>query len=424
MEARSLSARWLPARSELAGTAVSARGARIAVGIGASHHQTGQRIYTLPATGGRRPVIDLLARAPGPILDSDAALLPQGGVAITQLRAAAATAPGRTPLRLRTADATGVVTTDAPLDLPGEKATWTVAGGPTGAAAAVVMVWSDDELATDGEPSKGGQQWLAFKPAGASRFVEPVAVDGPQMDGEIFPELGPDGGGVLLSDTVGQAPPALRRIAPDGTVGPVIPLPFSSGSSFVGGSTFAPDGTYALTVRVDPPDDPADAATSRAPGTYLVRLLPGATEPLVSLVPGTATYDGDAAVALGPDDTAMLVIARGLSGLVGFAGPPAALKRTARLPATNDPPAILRRPAGDWVLVWDVLPWNLGSAHVLAAHCTAAGRCGQPVHLTLRRRDVSLAGAGLDARGRLLVVTQTGTRTRTRLDLARVAPWW
>ncbi|MBJ7470569.1 MAG: hypothetical protein JHD16_04680 [Solirubrobacteraceae bacterium] len=171
--------------------------------------------------------------------------------------------------------------------------------GPTGAVAAVM-------------PVPGA---VAFRPAGAGGFVAPLALVNFDVDGDIALEvaMAPDGGAAVLAYGEGTwLRPYVRRIDPDGRIGPKIDLGFGSVRSGIGGLEFARNGDLGVVLH----HGPRKRVGARVLFTKLPAgaVQPTPVQPLPAALGGTVDRGFSFGLSAGQSEFAVLT-GRGLDGL-------------------------------------------------------------------------------------------------------------
>ena len=249
----------------------------------------------------------------------------------------------------RSLAADGTTSPDERISTPGRDASgaYDPVVGPTGA---VAVTFSQRQ----GERSL---QRLAFRPAGAPRFLPPRTLGRAAAESTAL-FLGPDGGGLVVQlggDGIGptRAPVQLRRITPDGRLGKTFRLRLpgkrlsAAASGAFAGRTFA----LALNAEMVRGDDIFGRlfTTSLAPGAR--RTTP------VQSVRGTAVPADPVPVTATPRGTVALLATLDRAGQRVYEGRPGRLCATARI-ATRGPllSHLTARPDGGLASVWFGLP--------------------------------------------------------------------
>lgn len=252
--------------------------------------------------------------------------------------------------------------------------------GPTGAMA--VMGPSADR----GQPNPR----VVFRPAGAPTFgpalhIDPTLAARRRKDRFTLDQtrryelaLGPDGGGAVLVSPgfVPASRPYLRRISPEGRLGPPIPIavPTRDVSDLEARIVFGPSGTLVValstTAGYGEGGDGAEVTDIHDDALWLTSLPPGASRTTrvrrlerghQDGEDGDQSFRGDLDLAVGPGDRVLLTAQRDHTGPGIYEGTPAAATRTAILTRAIDQS-------------YYGVPGPDGSATVLAMGHTARGQ--------------------------------------------------
>lgn len=120
------------------------------------------------------------------------------------------------------------------------------------------------------------QDWIAVRPAGASRFLPAVSLQSKLRDkfadDQVY--LGPDGSGVVVSLSVSarRQPISVRRIGADGSVGPAIGYPPRRTTYAYATAAIGPRGEVLLAVV-----DAVKVDGASRDGLFVATLQPGAS---------------------------------------------------------------------------------------------------------------------------------------------------
>ncbi|MDQ8045586.1 MAG: hypothetical protein AAGC46_11750 [Solirubrobacteraceae bacterium] len=324
-------------------------------------------VRTIAADGSLVP--STTPTATGLMSDVPVVLTPDGGaIAAYATQPAAPDGPSAAVSWSSAAD--GSPGPEASLSAPGLAASYpAVAVGPTGAAAVTFSQGADQPNAPR----------LAYRAAGASAFAPSVPLDRAGRSDAYSVVLGPAGGGAVVAAPFGIAPGPVRvrRIAPEGTLGPWLTVPVGK----VGGAgvvaTFS-GATLALVVTST--DDgkrikPLIRSTS-LPASGSRFTAAQALQTKIALDEDDGVFD---LVPTAPGRVALLGKAVG-GGLALYEGRPGSLRELQRIRVRGAALGRLQpHPGGGLTALWMSSVTTSTDVRLFSARRTAAaGRLGKP----------------------------------------------
>lgn len=313
---------------------------------------------------------------------------------------------GRTgAVHVVSSDRGGAVLADDTLPLGPHPHVSSALTGPTGAAV-VRGVQDSPDPQLEQQPT-----WLAFRPAGATHFGAPfelaTAADGLTTLDVV---LGPDGGGWALGTPVAEPGAFVRRISPQGFLGPRMPFALPAGLSVTAVGAVDASGTLVTALTTSPFKRPKQGATSPRDGLYVSTIAPSATAPTVpskvarNAVRGASVYP---TIAVGEGGYAMVGAPQGRDAFALYEGVHGELRPTALPPVRRSAtPVALLAADGAATVIWASeieTPDREGRRRVLGMHRRAGGRFGRPQVISDPKRDVLLDGAELLPNGNVAV---------------------